>query len=423
MTEFESRSADWLGYREALARILADVRPLDGETLPVDGALGRALAEDVDSPVTLPPWDNSAMDGYAVRADDIAHAAPTAPVHLVVDGEVQAGAVHQGPVEAGHTLRIMTGAPVPEGADCVVRVEDTEAAPDGGVWIRRPSPTGSNIRPAGADLVKNQRALTAGLEIGPGAVAVLASVGRTEVRVGRRPLVAIVTSGTELVRPSEISSVEAGLGIVDSNGPMLAAQARQAGADVLSLGPAKDTRESVREHLEAAGGADLIVTVGGASMGTADLFKRVQDEMGYELDFWRIRIRPGSPVSFGQLSVAERRVPVLGLPGNPGSALVTFELFARPYLRTLAGFDRVLRPRIVARTAEPFRASEKLTVFLRVQLIDRGGTPEARLTGPQASGLVSGLALADGLAVHPEGTAVIPAGEAVQVMPLHSAWA
>lgn len=422
--DFEDRPADWLGYREAVERIVSAARPLrPAATVPVSEAVGLALAEDVVSPVTLPPWDNAAMDGYAVVGSDLAGAAPESPVQLRVVGEIFAGQRDRPSVRPGEAVRIMTGAPVPDGADSVVRVEDTVAGAANVVGVTSVRDVGRNIRPGGADLQTGQVALSAGSSIGAGAVAVLASVGRTRIAATRRPRVAVISSGDELVSPDQIDMVDAGWAIVDSNGPMLAAQVTAAGALPERTPVAADTVESVRARLLQAAASDLIITAGGASMGAGDLFKRVLDTMDYELDFWRARIRPGSPVSFGHLMVDGRRVPLLGLPGNPASAFVTFHLFARPLIRRMAGHGHVDSPIIDARCGATMTGAEHLTVFLRVQLSSQSeGPPLALPTGPQASGLVSGLPRADGLLVHPEGTATVEEGDLCQVLPLHMEW-
>ena len=422
MTEFETRSAAWLDYAEARRRVLAAAESLPPDTVSLDEARGRALAESVRSPVTLPPWDNAAMDGYAVRAADIEGASETHPVRLRVVGEVQAGRGLPSALGAGEALRIMTGAPTPAGCDSVVRVEDTIPGREE-VAIRSTRDVGRNIRPRGADLRQGDVALDRGASLDAGAIALLASIGAAHVRVGARPRVAIVTSGDELVPVHEIERVAAGEGIVDSNAPMLAAQVLDCGAAVQGRLHARDDRASVRASLEEAGtAADVVVTVGGASMGTGDLFKRVLDDMGFELDFWRVRIRPGSPFSFGHLPVAGRRIPLLGLPGNPVSAFVTFHLFVRPFLRAQGGHAALEDARIRGTAGEPLVAAEGLTVFLRVRLDGSRTEPVATLTGSQSSGLVSGLPHADGLAVHPEGVGRIAAGETVDVLPLRAHW-
>jgi molybdopterin molybdotransferase len=251
-------------------------------------------------------------------------------------------------------------------------------------------------------------------------VGVLAASGRADALVRRRPLVGVLATGDELRDASSFDEVRAGRGVPDSNGPMLAAMVALSGAEPLALGVARDDPAELRERIERASLADVLITIGGASMGEADLVKRVLDQLGYEAGFWRVRMRPGSPVGFGWLVRGGRRQPVLSLPGNPTSAFVTFEVLARPLLLRLAGHERTARRAVLATAHEPIRAPARLTYFLRVSLEGSGGHLRARLTGPQGSGLVSGLARADGLAVVPEDVPGIEAGEPVTVLLLDS---
>jgi len=414
---FESRSADWLGVDEALARILADVEALPAERRPLLECLGRALAEEIVADATLPPWDNSAMDGFAVRGVDIEGASPERPVRLEIVGRVRAGERPEVGVAEGQGMRIMTGAPVPPGADSVVRVEDTDAEGEpGAVVVRDDRDVGEHVRPAGQDMRAGERLLGRGHGVTPGTVGVLAASGRADALVHRRPTVAVLATGDELRDSTRFDEVRAGRGVPDSNAPMLSAMVAAAGAEPLALGIARDHPAELRERLEGASAADVLVTIGGASMGEADLVKRVLDEMRYQAGFWRVRMRPGSPVGFGWLPRGERRQPVLSLPGNPTSAFVTFEVLVRPLLLRLAGHERATRRAVVATAAEPIRAPARLTYFLRVALDDSGGRLRARLTGPQGSGLVSGLARADGLAVVPEDVPGVAADDPVTVL-------
>jgi molybdopterin molybdotransferase len=416
-TDFESRAADWLGVEEALARVLSAASPLGVEKLPVLDCLGRGLAEDVVAEATLPPWTNSAMDGYAVRAQDVRGASAGSPITLRVVGRVRAGDAPGRPVTDGEAVRIMTGAPIPAGSDSVVRVEDTDREREQGlVRVLDARDAGHNLRPEGQDMRSGERLLERGHSVTPGTIGVLAAAGRSSVAVHRRPTVAILTTGDELRGPERFADVRAGTGVPNSNGPMVAAMAAAAGARALELGNARDSAEDLQARLERASEADVLVTLGGASMGEADLVKRVLDRMGYEPDFWRVRMRPGSPIGFGWLPRGPRLQPAFTLPGNPTSAFVTFEVFVRPYLRRLAGHAHTERPRVVCGAAEVIRAPAKLTYFLRVALEGGGSDLTARLTGPQGSGLVSGLARARGLAVIGEAVAEIPAGDQVSVM-------
>ena len=417
-TRFEQRAADWLDVDSAAARILAHARPLEPEDAAVGDALGRVVAEPWVATATLPPWANSAMDGYAVRAEDVAAATPAAPIPLRVVARVLAG--DSGPpdgIREGEAVRIMTGAPLPPGADAVVRVEDTdrEARP-GLVRIGAPAEIGRYVRPAGEDFRAGDEVLPAGVEVSPGIVGLAAALGRDRISVHRRPSVALLATGDELRGPDRYDDVVRGLGIPESNTPMLAAMVRAAGGAVGRVALARDDQEELAARLADAAEEDVLVTIGGASMGEADLVKGALERAGFELDFWRVKIRPGSPFSFGLLPRGERRQPVFGLPGNPSSAFVTFELFVRPFLRRLGGHRSWLRPTIRARALEDLKGPEGLTAYLRVSVDRTVDPPSARLTGPQGSGLVRGLALADGLAVLPQGTSVVEAGESVEVV-------
>jgi len=414
---FESRPADWIGVGEAVARISVHAAPLGVEEVPAADAVGRVLARPLRATATLPPWRNSAMDGYAVRAADVEAATPRDPAVLAVVGRVLAGtAPPREPLRAGEAIRIMTGAPVPDGADAVVRVEDTDAEGEAGrVRVRVPVDAGRHVRPAGEDFREGDELLPAGHEVTPGVVGLAAAAGVGNLAVNRRPTVALVGTGDELRPLERYEEVRRGFGIPESNTPMLAAMIRDAGGRVGPVRVSPDRPEVLAEDLGACRDADVLVTIGGASMGEADLVKSVLDGMGFRQDFWRVRVRPGSPFSFGVLPNGSRLQPVFGLPGNPSSAFVTFELFVRPFLRRLLGHARPARAVLRCVAAEAMTGPGDLAAYLRVA-IDHGTPTVARLTGPQGSGLVHGLALADGLAVLPEGVGRVEAGEEVDVM-------
>ncbi len=417
MPDFESRTGDWLPLDEALARILSHLAPLPPESVPLEEALGRALARDVLAPGPLPPWDNSAMDGYAVRGDDVAGATEDRPVILTVTGVIQAGTRFEGTVGPGDAVRIMTGAEIPAGADTVIRVEDTdrEETDAGKLRIHSERDRGRHVRPAGQDWQEGAIALASGTGIGPGQTAVLAAARVPLVTVHRRPTVAILASGDELVDLDSPDLVPSR--IPESNSHHVSAGVRAAGGTPMRLGIARDDRADIRHHLARAADADVLVTLGGASMGEGDLFKTVLEDLGFRLDFWRVKIRPGSPMSFGHLPLeGGGSQTVFGLPGNPASAFVTFELFVRPFLLALAGHIDLHRPTVSALAAEDLTTAEDVTGFLRVRLSRPDKELEASLTGPQGSGLVGSLGAADGLAVIPEGVRAIPRGAPVEVM-------
>ncbi|MEX2472734.1 MAG: gephyrin-like molybdotransferase Glp [Gemmatimonadota bacterium] len=418
---FETRAADWLSVDEARARILEGARPLPPEQVSLREAEGRVLAELLIAGATLPPWDNSAMDGYAVRADDVAGATETAPVTLDVVGRVLAGHMDAAPtVGPGQATRIMTGAPLPPGTDAVVRVEDTDAESESGkVRVRVPVEAGRYVRPAGQDFHQGDEVLEPGRVVRAGVIGLAAAIGRETLRVHRSPSVALLATGDELRGPSGYEDVIHGRGIPESNRPMLSAMVRDAGASVGRSALATDDEAELATHLEQSGADDVLVTIGGASMGEADLVKRVLDRAGFRLEFWRSRIRPGSPFSFGLLPRGDRLQPVFGLPGNPASAFVTFELFVRPFLRRLAGHTACFRPVASCVAGDDLRGPTDLAAYLRVWLIRTTGAWTARLTGSQGSGLVRGLGYADGLAVLPEGTGEIRRGSRVDVLLLN----
>ena len=422
MTTWPKRpAADWLSVTEARERVLALVQPLAAESVPLGRALGRALAEPVFAGATLPPWDNSAMDGYAVHGRDIAGASRDSPVELAVVGEARAGLRWEGVLTTGQAIRVMTGGPLPESADSVVRVEDTDGeARLGRVQIRSDRDCGRNRRPGGQDMQAGDRLLARGHPLDAGAVALVSAAGQSTVSVYRSPRPGVLTSGDELRGPDTFEDVRAGRGIPDCNGPMLVAACRELGIAAAVLGPVADRAEAVHASLEEARHSelDLLVTVGGASMGGTDYFRDVLGAMGATLDFWRVRMRPGSPFSAGNLPRPGRApLPILGLPGNPASAFVTFHLFVRAALLRQAGHRHLDLPVVTARARTELRGGgSALTHFLRVSLeADEDGLV-ATLTGPPGSGLVRGLATTDGLAIVPSGVDRIPAGASASVM-------
>lgn len=396
---------------------MAGITPLKAEHVLLADSLGRALAEDLVADATLPPWNNSGMDGFAVRGKDLKGASKEFPIRLTVTRHVRAGDAPGPEIGRGEAVRIMTGAPVPPGTDSVVRVEDTDAESDSGiVQIFDDRDAGANVRPAGQDMRPGEKLLGLGHTITPGAVGVLASAGQGRVLVHARPHAAVLTTGNELRGPDQFEDVRSGVGIPDSNGPMTSAMVTGAGASVMQLGPSADDEIDLRNWIDKATDCDALITVGGASMGDADLVKRVLDQMGYRSGFWRVRMRPGSPVGFGWLPRGDRLQPVFSLPGNPTSAFVTFELLVRPFLLQLGGHRDIERRRIVCRTEEVIHTPAPLTYFLRVQLSGIGENARVRLTGPQGSGLVSGLGRAGGLAIIKENVLTIEEDGEVTIM-------
>jgi molybdopterin molybdotransferase len=347
------------------------------------------------------------MDGYAVRAADVRGATAERPISLMVIGTVGAGATASHRVGVGEAIRIMTGAPVPAGADSVIRVEDTDAG-EATVRITADRDTLRNIRPAGEDLARGDLAVAGGAELAPGHIGLLASVGRSRVAVVRRPRVAILASGDELVDVDRFDEVMAGNRIVTSNSYSLHAAVQQAGGEPVPLGVVGDDPAALRARLEDCA-CDLLITTGGVSVGAFDFTRSVIDALGATHRFWRVRIRPGAPLGFGML----RGTPWLGLPGNPVSTLVTFELFARPAIRRMLGHSLLFRRAIAVHLEEAVSISAPLTHFLRAVVTPSAGGLQARLTGPQGSGLLSSMARANALLVVPPERQRIEAGEEV----------
>jgi len=395
---------------EASDAILREIAPLEAEAVALRQALGRVLAEDAPSPLALPPWDNASMDGYAVRADDVRSASPEQPVALRVVGSVAAGGSNQREVGPREAMRIMTGAPVPAGADSVIRVEDTDAG-ESTVRIRADRDVLRNIRPRGEDIGKGDIAVLRGTELHPGHIGLLASIGRADVRAYRRPRVAILASGDELVDVDRFAEVLAGTRIVTSNSYSLEAAVRQAGGEPQSLGFVGDDPTAIRDRLSACE-CDLLLTTGGVSVGEFDFTRSVLAELGATRRFWRVRIRPGAPLAFGLL----RGIPWLGLPGNPVSTLVTFELFARPAIRKMLGHSLLFRRPVPVRLSETLTIAAPLTHFFRALVTPSDEGLSAALTGPQGSGLLSSMARANALLVIPPERTRIEAGQLVDAL-------
>lgn len=402
-----------LAAAEAARRIMGEIRRQPPLRLPLDDALGSVLAEDVVSPIDIPAWTNSAMDGYATRGEDVRGASEQSPVRLRVIEQVPAGHFPSRAIGRGECARIFTGAPLPEGSDTVVRQEDT----DGGVevvTILRDRDVGVNIRRVGEDISKGTRVLAAGLELGPAQLGVLASLAVSHPLVYRKPRVGILASGDEIVDVDQPEEILSGRKVASSNTHTLIALVRRAGAEPVNLGIARDTPESLREHFGRAMDCDLLVTTAGISVGEHDYVRTVLGELGAEQRFWRLRMRPGAPVGFGMLGT----IPWIGLPGNPVSTMVTFELFVRPAIRKMAGHTLPFRRTVPVRLTEPISVKPRLQHFLRAIVIEGSGGPEARLTGPQGSGILTSMVLANALLVIPEGQLETPAGETVPALRL-----
>jgi molybdopterin molybdotransferase len=397
--------------QEASERILADAKPLAVERVPLAAAVGRVLADDIRSPLDFPPWDNSSMDGYAVRAADVAAASSVQPIVLPVLETVRAGQRPSRALVPGSAIRIMTGAPIPEGADSVIRVEDTDAG-ESRVAIRDARDAGRNLRPRGEDLRLGDIAVPRGTTIGAAHLGVLATVGAAMVPVHRVPRVAVLVSGDELVDVDRFDDVLRGDRIVSSNTYTLQAAAKAAGAEPHYLGIAPDDPAVYERQLRAAIGSDLLITSGGVSVGAFDFTKDVLRALGADLHLWRVKMRPGAPLGFGTLGA----MPWLGLPGNPVSAMITFELFARPLIRRLRGETHVFERSVTVRVRDEISLAAPLTHFMRAVLEWREDGPWAHLTGPQGSGLLTSMARADALLVIPAERTVVRPGESVKAL-------
>ena len=407
-----------IGVREAIDRIVAGVPVLDSEEAPLADALDRVLAEDVDAPITLPARTNSAMDGFAVRSADVRGATAQAPRRLTVVEEVQAGRLPTRPIGAGEATRVFTGAPLPEGADGVIRQEDTERA-GGVVTILDDRDAGRNVRFAGEDYRRGDRVLDAGTLLGPAAIGVLASMARARVRVRRRPRVGILASGDEVADLDQAEAILSGRKTASSNSYTLDGLIRRAAAVPVPLGIAADTRESVREHFErGVAASDLIVSTAGVSVGEHDHVRAVLADMGCRMEVSKVRMRPGSPTSFGTL----RGVPWIGLPGNPVSTMVCFELFVGPAIRKMAGHLALHRRTVPVLTEEPLTTPGRLTHFLRAVVRETPDGRRARLTGPQGSGILTSMTRANALLIVPEDRNDVPAGETLAAIPLDDGW-
>ena len=414
--------ASMISVEEALERILGHFDVLDAVETPILDALGQVLAEDVVSPFDIPPLDNSAMDGYALRAGSVENATEHSPVLLKVIGTVAAGDISRDEVVEGTAVRIMTGAPIPDGADAIVPFEDTDEVERRSsgqglaeIGINIAVRSGADIRPAGQDVRAGERVLERGSVLRAAEVGVLASLGRNTANVVRRPEVAILATGNELLEAGE--NHEPGK-IYDSNSQTVAAGVLRYGGIPRLLGIARDNLESMNEKILQALESDMVITSAGVSKGDYDMVKDVLAQHG-EIDFWSVRMRPAKPLAFGVLDAGEgRSVPHLGLPGNPVSAMVAFEQFGRAAISKMLGKSVHDKPTVQAVLDEPIYNTDGRRVYARAVVTRRNGTYHARLTGHQSSNLLTSMARANGLAICPEDLPEKAAGEVVEVQML-----
>jgi molybdopterin molybdotransferase len=392
---------------EVRKRVLESVNPLDAEEVRVAHALGLVLAEDVRAPHSLPRFANSAMDGYAVRGADAEQASADAPVELRLVGEIRAGDSGDLPVGPGAAVRIMTGAPLPPGADAVVQVEETEER-NGVVQVKGATASGRNVRPAGDDVSEGDLVVAAGTELGPGELALLASLGASPLKAIRRPLVATIVTGDELIAPEQ--DPQPGQ-IRDSNSVALRTLVLEAGGKPLEFPPVADDRDATIATFErAARDADLIVSSGGVSVGRYDFVKSVVEELG-AIELWRVAMQPGKPIVVGDV----KSTPFIGLPGNPVSIHVGFEQFVRPAIRRMRGCASLQRPLITAELAESVHKKPGRLHFVRVRLDFSDGHWRATPAGPQGSHIQSSLVGCHGVARFPKEASELPAGADVEV--------
>ncbi len=416
-----------LSVEEALEKILQAVNVLEPEDVPILDSLGQVLAGDVKSSINVPPLDNSAMDGYAVRAEDTKGASTDSPRSLRVIDTVMAGSISNREVTTGTTIRIMTGAPIPAGADSVVQFENTDEekqralspdSPPGQVGIMCESQPGQNIRRAGEDIAAGDIVLKKGTVIRPAEIGVLASLGLSKVNVIRRPVVAVLSTGNELVELGE--PLPEGK-IYDSNAYSIAGQVERYGCIPRVLGIAHDDEAELVSKLKEAADADMLLTTGGVSMGDYDMVKDILARDG-QIVFWKVKVKPGKPLAFGKMqgrdkNGGQKSIPHLGLPGNAVSCMVSFELFVRPALLKMMGKASLTKPAVEAIAEETLRNKEGRRLYDRAIIDKRNGHYYARLTGPQGSGILTSMSRANGLVVIPEGV-TIQKGETVQALML-----
>ena len=411
-----------LSVEEALERILGFFHVLESEEAPILDVLGQVLAEDVVSQLDIPPLDNSAMDGYAVQAASVKGASAASPVVLRVVGAVAAGEMPGVEVAPGSAVRIMTGAPVPKGADAIVPFEDTDevarrASGEGlsEIAVTVETESSAHVRPSGQDVRRGEGVLQKGNVLRPAEIGVLASLGLAQVKVVRRPVVAILATGDELVALGDRGN---SAGIYDSNSYGVAAGVLRYGGIPRLLGIARDNLNSMNSKLQEGLESDMLITSAGVSKGDYDIVKDVLAQHG-RIDFWSVRMRPAKPLAFGVLAAADgRQVPHLGLPGNPVSALVAFEQFGRAAIHKMLGKTLYNKPIVKAVLDEPIYNTDGRRVFSRAIVTKRDGVYHARLTGHQSSNLLTSMARANGLAICPEDLPKKDAGEVVEVQML-----
>jgi molybdopterin molybdotransferase len=396
---------------EALEKILSHIHNLGIEKVSLSEVLGRVIAEDIYARRNIPPLNNSGMDGYALRSEDIQRTSPQDPVRLEVVEDLPAGFISKKKLERGQAIRIMTGAPIPEGANTVVPVEETKK--EGRfVLILKATVPDENIRKSGEDVKKGECVISHGDTIQPAEVGMLASVGRSFVSVYQRPLVAILCTGDELVDvDGELDEIK----IISSNSYTLAAQVKECGAIPVQLGIAKDRKEEIEEKLRQGMRADVLISSAGVSVGDYDFVKEVMKNLGLEMAFWKVAMKPGKPLAFGTI----QGKPVFGLPGNPVSSMVSFEQFIRPSLLKMMGHRQIFRPVVEALLQEDIGKKPGRRHFIRAFVSFKEGCYFTTTTGDQGSGILQSMVKANGLIIIPEDQEIVRAGEKVKVQLLY----
>jgi molybdopterin molybdotransferase len=396
-----------ISVEEALKRILDAISPLGLEKVNILDALGRVIGEDISAGRDIPPKDNSAMDGYALRLEDTRGASPEKPALLEVIEDIPAGAIPGKSIGPGQAARIMTGAPVPEGADAVIRMEDTRKE-DTRVLVFVEAKEGQDIRRAGEDVLQGEKVISRGDVIRPAEVGMLASLGRSFILVHQRPLVAVIATGDELV---DIDEPPSPWQIVSSNSYSLAALVRNCGAVSLQIGIARDRREDLVAKFRAAMRADLIVSSGGVSVGDYDLVKEIMQEVGNRMQFWQVAMKPGRPLAFGALG----EVPVVGLPGNPASSMISFEQFIRPAILKMLGHGNLFRRTVPARIEEDIKKKAGIRHFIRAMIRREKEGYTVITTGEQGAGILKSMVRANSLIILPEDATMVRKGDMVTV--------
>lgn len=416
-----------ISVEEALEKILSYVEVLEPEEKPILDCLGQVLAEDIYSTIDIPPLDNSAMDGFAVQAEDTRGASESSPKYLTVIGEVAAGSMPTTKVMPGTAIRIMTGAPLPEGADAVVQFENTDEVARKAslelsvdscqlkeVGILCQARKGLNVRYKGEDIAKGALILKSGTVLRPAEIGVLASLGCSKTRVIRRPVVSVLATGDELI---DVDQPLPPGKIHNSNTYTIAAEVLRYGGVPKILGVGRDSIQSLNDKIDEGLDSDMLITSGGVSLGDYDIVKDVLAKRG-EVALWTVCMKPGKPSAFGVIKSGEKKIPHLGLPGNPVSSMVTFEQLARPAILKMLGKTNFTKPSIEAIIEDAVTNTDGRRLFSRVIVTKHEGKYHARLTGPQGSGILTSMTKANGLAVIPENIKGVKAGDTVQVQML-----